>query len=494
MKKILLITTTLIVSMAWTGCKKGVANADLSDTLPPVFPDYSGVTIPVNITPLDFQMTDNATKMFVKVEGARSGLLETGNRKSAAFKLTRWKKILEENAGDSLSVTVYAKYKDKGWIQYLPFTLYVNPVPVNRYLVYRLIAPGYEVYSKMGIYQRDLSSFKEIPLLENTLIPGNCMNCHSFTGNNPDNMSLHIRGELGGTILKQGEDIEILNTKTKETIGNCVYPYWHPTGDYVVYSVNKTIQVFHAIQDERVEVIDLASDIVVYHPESKKVITSELLETNDFETFPSFSPDGKTLYFSSSAFQKIPEDYKEIRYNLCAIAFDPETMTFGDHVDTLVNAAAMGKSISYARPSPDGKYIMFTLSDYGNFSIWHKEADLWLYNLKDGSLREMKEVNSDDVESYHSWSSEGTWFVFSSRRLDGLYTRPFFACINEEGKISKPFLLPQKRPLEFYNMSFFSYNVPEFVTGLVDWDLKKVEKMLTGGKRDSIEYLNIQNN
>jgi len=43
-------------------------------------------------------------------------------------------------------------------------------------------------------------------------------------------------------------------------------------------------------------------------------------------------------------------------------------------------------------------------------------------------------------------------------------------------------------------MSFFSYNVPEFVTGLVDWDLKKVEKMLTGGKRDSIEYLNIQNN
>ncbi|MDD2771904.1 MAG: hypothetical protein PHU19_06735, partial [Bacteroidales bacterium] len=279
MKKILLITTTLIVSMAWTGCKKGVANADLSDTLPPVFPDYSGVTIPVNITPLDFQMTDNATKMFVKVEGARSGLLETGNRKSAAFKLTRWKKILEENAGDSLSVTVYAKYKDKGWIQYLPFTLYVNPVPVNRYLVYRLIAPGYEVYSKMGIYQRDLSSFKEIPLLENTLIPGNCMNCHSFTGNNPDNMSLHIRGELGGTILKQGEDIEILNTKTKETIGNCVYPYWHPTGDYVVYSVNKTIQVFHAIQDERVEVIDLASDIVVYHPESKKVITSELLET-----------------------------------------------------------------------------------------------------------------------------------------------------------------------------------------------------------------------
>jgi hypothetical protein len=488
MKKILLIPVTLIAALVWNACTGSISNAEISDMPPPVFPDYSGVTVPVNITPLHFQMTDNATKMYLKVQGAKSGLLETGKRKSAALILSDWKQLLEDNAGDSLSITVYAKYKDKGWIQYSPFTVYVNPAPINQYLVYRLIAPGYEVYSKMGIYQRDLSSFKEIPLLENTLIPGNCMNCHSFTGNNPDNMSLHIRGELGGTIMKKGEDIEILNTKTKETLGNCVYPYWHPSGDFIVYSVNKTIQVFHAIQDERVEVIDLASDIVVYHPESKKVITTELLETDDFETFPSFSPDGKTLYFSSSAFQKIPEDYKEIRYNLCAIAFDPQTMTFADHVDTLINASAMGKSISYGRPSPDGKYIMFTLSDYGNFSIWHKEADLWLYDLRDGTLREMKEVNSDDVESYHSWSSEGTWFVFSSRRLDGLYTRPFFACINEEGKISKPFLLPQEKPLEFYNMSFFSYNVPEFVTGLVDWDLEKIEKMLTKGKRDSIAY------
>ena len=147
----------------------------------------------------------------------------------------------------------------------------------------------------------------------------------------------------------------------------------------------------------------------------------------------------------------------------------------------------MGKSISFARPSPDGKYIMFTLSDYGNFSIWHKEADLWLYDLKDGSLREMKEVNSDDVESYHSWSSEGTWFVFSSRRLDGLYTRPFFASIDKEGNITKPFLLPQCKPLEFYNMNLYSYNVPEFITEKVDWDLKKVEKALNTGQRDKVE-------
>ncbi|WP_185964675.1 PD40 domain-containing protein, partial [Klebsiella pneumoniae] len=91
-----------------------------------------------------------------------------------------------------------------------------------------------------------------------------------------------------------------LNTKTEETGGNCVYPYWHPSGEYVVYSVNQTIQAVHAIRERRIEVIDLASDIVVYHPQSKQLLTNDLLRTDAFETFPSFSPDGRTLYFSSS--------------------------------------------------------------------------------------------------------------------------------------------------------------------------------------------------
>lgn len=482
-----LIMPALAALLLLSGCAADISNAELRAEYPPIFPDYCQVTVPCNIAPMHFQMSDNAIQVRVMAEGADGKAVRVKAGKVVTFGISAWKDLLASSTGSGLKITVQAKYRDKGWIRYAPFTIYVSPVPMNDHLVYRLIAPGYEVYSKMGIYQRDLTSFQESALLENTLIPGNCMNCHSFSGNHPDNMSIHIRGELGGTILKTGDKIEILNTKTEETGGNCVYPYWHPSGEYVAYSVNQTIQAFHAIRDHRIEVIDLASDIVVYHPQSKQLLTHDLLRTDAFETFPSFSPDGRTLYFSSSQFQNIPEGYDKIRYDLCAIAFDPQTGTFGDHVDTLIHAAAMGKSISYARPSPDGKYIMFTLSDYGNFSIWHKEADLWLYDLEDGSLREMKEVNSNDVESYHSWSSEGTWFVFSSRRLDGLYTRPFFSSIDKEGNITKPFLLPQKKPAEFYNMNFFSYNVPEFVTGKVDWDFNKVEKALNTGQRDKIE-------
>jgi hypothetical protein len=129
---------------------------------------------------------------------------------------------------------------------------------------------------------------------------------------------------------------------------------------------------------------------------------------------------------------------------------------------------------------------MYTLSDYGNFSIWHKEADLWLLDLKTNQTRAITEVNSNDVDSYHSWSSNSRWFVFSSRRIDGLYTRPFIASIDNNGKITKPFLLPQQDP-DFYERLLFSFNIPEFVNDKVELDVNKVEE-LTKAKPKQVEY------
>ena len=127
-----------------------------------------------------------------------------------------------------------------------------------------------------------------------------------------------------------------------------LYPYWHPGGEYIAYSTNNTRQSFHTVKDERVEVLDLESDIVVYHPADHRLLLCDSLQKKDrFETFPAFSPDGRTLYFCSAEAKKIPEEYKEIRYNLCSIDFDPSAGTFGSRIDTLVNAEALGKSVSF---------------------------------------------------------------------------------------------------------------------------------------------------
>ena len=181
--------------------------------------------------------------------------------------------------------------------------------------------------------------------------------------------------------------------------------------------------------------------------------------------------------------QDYPEHYQDEKYNLCKIAFDPETGRFGNQVDTLFNAVAMGKSLTWPRPSYDGKYIMFTLMDYGYFSIWHNESDQWLLDLQTGEAREMKEINSDKADSYHNWNVNSHWIVFTSRRDDGLYSRLYLANIDDKGQLSKPFLLPQRNPHAYYSKSLYSFNTPDFTKTKVDFDAHQAGNEIASDKR-----------
>lgn len=455
----------------FSACTEKVVSPQQVDAYPSIYPDYTGVTIPATIAPMNFAVTDkDFDKVDVMVKGGKGKDIHVSGKK-ISFDETEWHRIIADNKGDSLLFTVSVKKHDGKWIQYRSFPMYISNYSIDYGVAYRLIAPGYEVYSKMGIYQRNLSNFEETAIVENTLVPGMCVNCHSFNKTNPDKMSMHVRGKNGGTLMQLGNEMEMLDTKTDSTISACVYPYWHPSGEYIAYSVNNTRQGFHAIKEKRIEVMDNGSDIVIYHPATHRLLTSPILMSKQaFETFPAFSPDGKTLFFCSAEAQQMPQDYKKVKYSLCSISFDAQTGRLGEKVDTLVSASRIGKSVSFPRPSYDGRYVMFTLSDYGNFSIWHKEADLWLLDLKTGNYRPLKEVNSNDTESFHNWSSNSHWFVFSSRRDNGLYTYLYFACIGNDGKVTKPFMLPQKDPLTYYERLVYSYNVPDFINKPVQLD------------------------
>jgi dipeptidyl aminopeptidase/acylaminoacyl peptidase len=284
---------------------------------------------------------------------------------------------------------------------------------------------------------------------------------------NPEMMLFHYRETFAATMRLYGDSIEKLNTKTPETMSSLTYPSWHPSGKFVAFSVNNIKQSFHTTDPNRIEVFDHASDVVVYDVNRHEIITApELFAKDVFETFPTFSPDGKTLYFCSADSVAMPHNYTEVKYSLCAVSFDPELRCFGTQVDTLYNAKKMKKSVSFPRVSPDGRFLMFTLAGYGNFSIWHRDADLYMLNLNSLTFTPLDAINSPDTESYHSWSSNSRWVVFSSRRMDGLYTRLYIAHVDEQGQVSKPFLLPQKER-SFYGRLMKSYNVPEFITGKV---------------------------
>ena len=141
-------------------------------------------------------------------------------------------------------------------------------------------------------------------------------------------------------------------------------------------------------------------------------------------------------------------------------------------VDTVLLSSELGKSISFPKISPDGRYLIFCLASHGYFTIYNVTSDLYIMNLETKEYYPFP-FNSNYVDSYHSWSSNGRWFVFSSKRTNGLCARPYISYFDENGKPYKPFLLPQKDP-RFYNSFINNYNIPELIKTSVSINLSKL--------------------
>lgn len=462
MKRWLPLLATLLLAAACTG------STQYNEALPDIYPDYIGVTIPAGIAPLNFNLPPEYDRVFVRVTGSKGGELKVRGR-WANFPIRAWHKLTAQNMGGTLSFTVLGR-KDGNWTQWRDFILYVSDVPLDDYgLTYRKMAPGYTTYSRIGIYQRDIHSFHEEPIIESTLTPGQCMGCHTANATDPSQFMFHLRGKHGATLVQQDGRREWLTTKTDSTIGNVAYTYWHPDGRWFAGSINPVRQCFWTGDQRTIEVFDLASDLVVMDMNDHSLIVDPRFTTKDYlETSPAFTPDGKTLYFCKARAFEVPRFADSIRYDLVRASFDAETGTLGD-IETVIPASREGHSISFPRPSYDGRWLMYNQADFSVFPIDHKEADLWLMDLSTGETRPIDEVNSPFSESFHNWSSSSRWFLFSSRRDDGLYVQVYLASIDENGHCTKPFVLPQKNPWKYYHTTLYSFNVPDFTKAKVDF-------------------------
>ena len=183
----------------------------------------------------------------------------------------------------------------------------------------------------------------------------------------------------------------------------------------------------------------------------------------------------------------MPAEYEKVKCSLCRIAFDAGKGTFGEVVDTLLNGPATDKSYVLARPSYDGRWLMYCVSSRGNFPISQDDADLWLMDLKTGESRELKEVNSSQCEAFHNWSDNSRWFVFASKSEDGMYTKLYLASIDAQGRLSKPFLLPQRNPRKYYREMMDAYNVPDFTKTKVDLDAHEAYRQVFENKRENVK-------
>jgi len=463
----------LLGILYWSGCGTTFdKNIQKINREPSIHPDYINVTIPPNIAPMNFQI-DEAGKKFKVVITLDSDnynkqiKIISGNGK-IQIPVKSWRNLLQNARDKKVRFQVFSVNEDESVREFKPFFMLVASDSIDSYLTYRLIHPGYYSWSNIKIMQRSLEDFRESSLVENQLIEKNCVNCHSFNKNNPNQFLIHIRGSKGGTYFVDNKKITKTALKIKTMPGGATYPAWHPGGRFVAFSSNQVRQNFYAKAAKSIEVYDLVSTLILYDRKNNTIINVSGPDSiNHLHTFPAWSPDGKYLYFCSADHCVTGTDFninniQKIQYNLVRKSFNPKTQEFGE-TEVVFDAAAINKSASFPRISPDGRMLVFTLADYGTFPIWHNEADLYEINLENGKYKNMQ-INSPQTESYHTWSTNGKWLVFSSKRLDKRSARPFFAYVNANGETGKPFVLPQNDP-DYYRNMLESFNIPEFVNG-----------------------------
>lgn len=297
----------------------------------------------------------------------------------------------------------------------------------------------------------------------------------------------YLRGQGGGAILNRNGTLRKLTLRDSTMISPTVYGELHPEGRFGVFSTNVIIPAMHSYGGRRMEVFDTASDLCVADFDENRMITfPETAREDVFETFPVFSADGRSVYYCAAAARPLPAQVEKMMYSLVRIPFDPETGALGTPADTVWSATERGASVCHPKASPDGRWLLFTVADYGTFPINHRECDLALMDLQSGEMMSLDVVNADKSDTYHSWSSSSKWFVFASKRGDGMFGKPWFSHVDPDGTASRPFLLPQKDP-HFYDTMTRSFNVPDLGNASVGFDAAEIGRIWREVPAESFE-------
>jgi len=352
------------------------------DRIPRINPEYCDSVIPPNIAPLNFSVLEAGSRYYVNVHSEEGNPINIYSRSGRIFiPEGPWHRLLNLNRGRQLSFDIFVKAKGQ-WNRFLTINNEIASEDIDPFIVYRRIYPAYISWGKMGVYQRSLQNYSESVILDNESYEKGCLNCHAFCRNRPEKMLIGIRSEKYGSsaLLVENGDVDKIGARFG-------YTSWHPSGRLAVYSINKIRQFFHSARDEVRDVTDLDSLLAYYLVDSKTIKTSPQISNKDYlETYPTWSPDGRYLYFCrapvlwSDRYTVPQENYDKVRYELVRVSYDLDRDEWGK-METVLSAEDTGLTILLPRISPDGRWLLFCMCDYGSFPVYHDSSDLYLLDL-----------------------------------------------------------------------------------------------------------------
>ncbi len=480
----LVILTAGVVVFILNNHKVSIDQYNSMNQLPKIHPDYCGTVIPPNIAPLNFLVEEKGIQYCIKIyskQGTPIDILSWTPKISIPE--DSWNELLSLNRGQELLIDIFVKAENKEWNKFQTITNKIANEEIDAFLVYRKIHPSHNTWCKMGLYQRNLQNFEESPVLKNDRYKYGCAHCHTFCNNSADKISISTRSSdyKSSLLIVEGDKIY----KIARQFG---FTSWHPSGRLLACTINYPPLILHANRNEMRDIVDIDSWIGFYHLDSKEIRTIPQLSRKDWlENYPTWSPDGRYLYFCNAKMLWTdrntvpPEHYQESKYSLFRISYDIEQDQWGE-IETILLAKETGLSINQPRVSPDGRWLTFSMCEYSCWPSYHPDSDLYILDLKatgetgKPEYRKM-EINSDQCESWHSWSSNSRWIVFSSKRNNPLFNRSYITYVDENGKQYKAFVVPQKDPT-FYDADLSTYTIPELVTGPVKATGEKLARVI----------------